>query len=305
MPFVQKFNNIISRLQSIERELERTRMAIAQSRIYTYAGMTPVEDLALVEFQVFSQWGEDGIIQYLIAKVPIEEKVFVEFGVQDYRESNTRFLLMNNNWKGLILDQSEEYIDYIRSQSYFWRYDLDAKCAFIDAENIKSLIANSNIKGDIGLLSIDVDGNDYWIWKAIDNIVPRIVVIEYNSVFGNERAVTIPYNPQFSRSQAHYSNLYFGASLPAMCLLAKEKGYVFAGSNSNGSNAFFVRQDLANNIIPTEAKRGFVESKVRESRDETGKRTYLSGKERLDIIANMELIDVTTGKSFLVKDLSN
>lgn len=148
--------------------------------------------LRRAEFQVSSQWGEDGIIQFLIRRVAIPRPVFVEFGVQDYRESNTRFLLQNDNWSGLVLDNSPQNIAAIRSDPIYWRHNLKAEHAFVTRENINSLIANQGIIGDIGLLSIDIDGNDYWVWEAIDGISPRIVLIEYNSLFGRHAEVTIP-----------------------------------------------------------------------------------------------------------------
>jgi len=135
---------------------------------------------------------------------------------------------MNNNWKGLIFDGSEQNIKQIKQNSFFWKYDLTACQAFITAENISPHIEN-NFIGEIGILSIDIDGNDYWVWKAIDGVEPDIVIVEYNSVFAKERAITIPYDPQFNRTLAHYSNLYFGASLKALNSLVYEKGYFLAG----------------------------------------------------------------------------
>jgi len=116
---------------------------------------------------VFSQWGEDGIIQYLISRLPWKIRFFVEFGVQDYSESNTRFLLVNDNWTGLVIDSSSESIKHIRSQEYYWKYDLTAVCDFVTIDNINKLIMGAGITGSIGILSIDIDGNDYWIWNAI------------------------------------------------------------------------------------------------------------------------------------------
>lgn len=294
---------VLSAMKRLEGEIEVNRILLAQSRIREFNQIARLDRLSDSEFKVFSQWGEDGIIQYLLSKVPVVNDVFVEFGVQDYTESNTRFLLVNNNWKGLIIDSSNRNIQTIRSRPDYWRHDLTAVCEFITRENINTLIQDAGITGDIGLLSIDIDGNDYWVWQAINIISPRIVVIEYNSTFGNRQAVAIPYNPRFDRTLAHYSNLYFGASLLAICKLAEEKGYVFAGSNSIGSNAFFVRKDVAGNVTSIEPQRGFIESKLRESRDQQGKLTFLSGKERLAMVANMELVDVSSGKILLVRDL--
>jgi len=265
-------------------------------------GIQKAASLSEAEFKVFSQWGEDGIIQFLIQRLEIPHKVFVEFGVEDYTEANTRFLLMNNNWSGLVIDSSRGNINFIKRDDIYWRYDLKAVCSFITRENISQLI-NENIKEkDIGLLSIDIDGNDYWVWKAITAVSPRIVICEYNGIFGCERFVTVPYEAGFNRSKKHYSNLYWGASLPALCLLAGEKGYLFVGCNSNGNNAFFVRKDICP-FASVNYKDGFVMPKSRESRNRRRKLTYLSGIERAKEISLMEVFDLKSGKNVLIKDI--
>ena len=98
-----------------------------------------INNIRDAEFKVFSQWGEDGIIQWIISKIPFIPPTFIEFGVEDYRESNTRFLLMHNNWKGLVIDGSEENVKKIKTSSWFWRYDLTALYAFITKKNINEL----------------------------------------------------------------------------------------------------------------------------------------------------------------------
>lgn len=242
------------------------------------------------EFRVCSQWGQDGIIQYLIDRVPIAQRAFVEFGVQNYHESSTRFLLMHDNWSGLIIDGDPDNIASIARESYHWQHDLTALNAFITRENINELLAR-RFTGDIGLLVVDIDGNDYWVWEAIEVVRPRIVVCEYNSVFGPERAVTMPYRPDFTRTAAHHSNLYFGASLAALHRLARKKGYVFAGCNSHGNDAFFVRADVARNVPEVTLAAGYVESKFRESRGPDGSLTHLSGSARFDAIAHLDVFD--------------
>jgi hypothetical protein len=165
------------------------------------------------------------------------------------------------------------------------------------------LIENAGINGSIGILSIDIDGNDYWIWKAISVISPQIVIIEYNSSFGNQHAVTIPYQPDFSRGTAHYSHLYYGVSLPALCNLASQKGYIYAGSNSAGSNAFFVRKDSASNIKECDFQKNFRPSKFRESRDENGNLSFASGDHKLELIKNMVLLDIDSDQALQIKDI--
>ena len=115
--------------------------------------------------------------------------------------------------------------------------------AFVTRDNINALIVWQGIASEIGLLSIDLDGNDYWVWRAIDVVSPAIVVVEYNHRFGRDLAVTIPYDENFKRG-GRYPVYYFGASLKALCLLGGRKGYAFVGCNSAGNNAFFVRKDL-------------------------------------------------------------
>ena len=255
------------------------------------------------EFKVFSQWGDDGIIQYLVHHLEIEPQTFIEFGVQDYRESNTRFLLMNNNWTGLVMDGGKESIDYIMKDRLYWRHDLTAVCAFVDRENINKIFVENGFDGEIGILSIDIDGNDYWIWDAINVVDPVLVIIEYNSFFGDQCAITIPYDPKFIRTQAHYSNLYWGASLKALCLLAEKKGYGFVGSNSNGNNAYFVRKDIIGELRTLSAQQGYVRAKYRESRDREGRLTYISGDERLKVIGDMPVYDVERDMTVRIKEL--
>ncbi|MBT1062886.1 hypothetical protein KJY73_04830 [Bowmanella sp. Y26] len=247
-----------------------------------------------VEFRVFSQFGEDGIIQYLIKKtnIKVEERIFIEFGVENYLESNTRFLLMNNNWRGLVFDGSPKNIESIKSQDYYWRHDLTAKSAWITRDNINELLTENGFGGDIGILSIDIDGNDYWVWEEISCVNPVIVITEWNSVFGAEKCISIPYDAEFNRSTAHHSNLFYGASISALSFLAEKKGYSLVGSNSAGNNLFFVRNDRLNGLKEVSIEEAYIESKIRESRDKEGKLSYLSGKSRIDEIRGMVVTDV-------------
>ncbi len=246
------------------------------------------------EFKVYSQWGEDGIIQMLLRHVKIENKIFIEFGVENYTESNTRFLLINNNWSGLVIDGNPENIEFIKNDRIFWQYKLNVECSFITREDINALFEANGITGEIGILSIDIDGNDYWVWEAINSVDPAIVVVEYNARFGAEKAVTVPYDQGFVRSKAHYSMIYYGASLRALWLLACKKGYAFVGCNSAGNNAFFVRRDLmGEGVKELSPEEGFVINQFREARDESGSLTYLSPQEELKLLQSLPLIDVS------------
>jgi len=261
-----------------------------------------IESLDEVEFQVFSQRGEDGIIQYIINKIDIPNKIFVEFGVETYTESNTRFLLINNNWSGLVIDGNEKNIKFIKSDFIHWKYDLTAVNSFITKDNINQLISNYTKIEDIGLLSIDIDGNDYFVFEAIDCIKPRVVVCEYNSIFGPEKKLSIPYEENFVRSNAHFSELYFGASLNAFCHLAEKKGYDFIGTTKAGVNAYFVRKDISSPFKKFNSLNGYNESGNRDSRDSKGNLTFLRHKKRLDNIKEMKLVDVVNNKTDFIKN---
>lgn len=288
-------------------EQEKCLMLAGGTRSSEVRKMGQLTKLSDAEFSVYSQWGEDGIIQYLISHLPIENQIFIEFGVQDYTESNTRFLLKQDNWSGLVMDGSDTYINVIRNDNLYWRHDLTAIRAFITKENINELISKYTKEEDIGLLSIDIDGNDYWVWKSIECVKPRIVVCEYNSLFGPELAVSVPYNPNFVRSMAHYSNIYYGASLKALNILAEQKGYVFIGTNSAGNNAFYVRLDVLSdpsctiNISNSE----FNEAKFRETRTLEGELSFIGRNEKLKLIRHLSLVDILTNRTKSIEEFFN
>lgn len=281
-------------LQKQKRREANQRALLGRMLAWQVRERESIDGFTDVEFSVFSQWGDDGIIQWLIHRLSGIDETFVEFGVENYEEANTRFLLLNNNWRGLVMDGSQRNISAIRRDLISWRHDLQATCAFVTAENINQLLLEHGFEGDIGLLHIDIDGNDYWVWKSATAVSPAIAILEYNSVFGSDRAITIPYDPKFSRG-GRISNLYFGASLLALCDLAAAKGYDFVGSNSAGNNAFFVRSDLNHGLKPLTAAEGYVTSRFSESTDRWGRLTFLRGAQRLESLAGYTVVNTRTG----------
>ncbi|HEY9876758.1 MAG TPA: hypothetical protein V6D12_25260 [Candidatus Obscuribacterales bacterium] len=310
MKILNKIKGIVIGLLNVYDEIKIMKQKIdllqkSVGRVESYQKLSEdSNDIHKNEFQVYSQWGEDGIIQFLINKVPIEGKIFVEFGVENYLESNTRFLLQNNNWAGLVIDSLPENIKYIKNDQIYWRYKLKAECSFIDKDNINSILRKSGISGDIGLLSIDIDGNDYWVWEAIECVNPRIVICEYNSTFGYKRKVVIPYDKNFEISKAHFSYLYYGASIAALTDLAKKKGYELVGSNSNGCNVFFVRKDLVGDLPIYSVEQAYIKAKFRNSRDEDGNLSFLDFEQRLNQISELPLYDLDLGVIIKVEELS-
>jgi hypothetical protein len=272
-------------------------MRIAQGRILVELNRTKVSPrLREYEFKVFSQWGEDGIIQRLITTVPIANTTFIEFGVEDFSESNCRFLMINDHWRGFVLDRSQRGIAKLHSAEWLWKYDLRAKCAIVTRDNLNELLRASGFDRDLGILSIDVDGIDYWLLEALDAFAPRILIMEYNSLFGEARKISVPYDASFSRREKHYSALYFGASLPALAHLADKKGYSLVGTESTGTNAFFVRTDLlGTDVKALSIGEAFVESRVRQSRDREGRLDYRAADARFAAIKGLPVVNVETG----------
>jgi hypothetical protein len=253
------------------------------------------KDLRDYEYSIFSQWGEDGIIQRLINVVPVVNKTFIEFGVEAFFESNCRYLLMKDNWSGFVMDGSLDNICRLKASYFYWKYDLVAISAFITRENINDLLAMSGFSQDLGILSIDLDGNDYHILQAIQSFRPRLLICEYNAVFGPVRKISIPYEASFVRRAEQHSNLYWGASLAAVTHLAGARGYSLVGLNSANSNAFFVRRDLLNNQLSVmDPSDGFSQSQSRESRDDKGNLSYVPGDHRLKLIQGLPVINIET-----------
>ena len=299
MSFITKILKKIKYLTKADifsEESEKHKVLLAQNIAISKNQLTSIDDFRDVEFSCFSQWGEDGIINWLVSKLPTIPKKFIEFGVGNYKESNTRLLLQLHNWQGLVIDSSYKYIQNIKSQEISWRHQLESVCAHISKDNINQLLENKEMNSDIGLLSIDIDGNDYYVWQSIQIIKPIIVIVEYNAVLGDLHPITIPYKSDFFRTKAHSSNLYFGASLKALITLGKKKGYTFVGTNTNGVNAFFIRDDFAPMITSLISSISAYPSLSREARNADGKLNFISGLERLEIIRDCKILNLETNE---------
>lgn len=195
------------------------------------------------EYQVLSQFGEDGILNEIFKRIGATSHYFVEFGVGNGMENNSASLLLQG-WKGLWIEADDDSAAFIRQhfRAPIARGQLTLLQSFVDKDNIESLFAKAGVPAEFDLLSIDIDGNDYWIWKAIRNYRPRVVVVEYNATFGPGISWVMPYNATHRFDDTNY----FGASLKAFEQLFHETGYRLVGCGFAGINAFFVREDLVN-----------------------------------------------------------
>jgi hypothetical protein len=290
----------LPRLLKLDRHIDAIK--INQGRILTQMQRPDAtRPLWQHEFKVFSQWGEDGIIQFLVNHLEIANRTFIEFGVEDFAESNCRFLLMKDYWSGFVIDGSEKNIARLRASYFFWQHQLTPKASFITRENVAALLDESGFDKELGILSVDIDGVDYHVLEALGQWRPAILIVEYNEAFGTQRPVTVPYDPMFVRQKKHVSNQYWGANLPAFCHLASQRSYALVGVNGVASNAFFVRRDLLNEHVREVSLHSCSrQANFRDSRGANGELTFLSGSSRALAMADMPVVDVATGDCLTV-----
>lgn len=214
---------------------------------YLYANKKYTDSKRVAHFarKFYSMAGEDGIIREICRRIGVtDDGYFVEFGV-DYHglENNTLYLLLKG-WKGLWIEAAPS-INEAAEKSFRHHIDsgrLTLLNERVNAETIESLFKRGGVPAEPDVLSIDIDGNDYWVWQAITNYRPKVVVVEYNAVLGDDVAVVMPYKT----GHAWEGSYYMGASLKALEKLGREKGYSLVGCDFHGVNAYFVRSDLIN-----------------------------------------------------------
>lgn len=200
------------------------------------------------EFGIYSQGGEDGIIAEIFKRIGLTNKFFIEFGVSNGLENNTAALLLQG-WQGVWLEGSLKFYKSILQtfSSVISSQQLQVRNAFVSRENIETLLMEAGAPAEPDLLSIDIDGNDYWIWQTITKFRPQVVVIEYNAFFGP----TVPWIMEYDANHIWDRSTHYGASLKALEKLGRDKGYSLVACNFTGHNAFFVRDDLVSDKFLT------------------------------------------------------
>jgi len=261
--FDVKFKKLDRRLDRIERKLDsldkiwlRTRhvepavQAVLRSQYLDADSLPYPERLIAKRFRLSSQNQEDGITAALLADAGIVTRRFVEIG-SGLSGGNSAFLAHEWGWAGLMVDGDKPRMEQVGRRFP----SVTSVGAWVTRENLNDLIASNGFSGEIDFFSLDLDGIDYWAWESMTACSPRVVVLEYNSMFGPDRAVTVPYDPQFSRDRYH--TMYYGASLAALTRLSATKGYRLVAGEPAGVNAFFLRNDLAPQIPACEPRRAF------------------------------------------------
>lgn len=228
---------------------------IGQRQLFlSYAKMAKANELPGIKqagFRVFSQFEEDGKLLYIFSILGMNKKQFIEIGSDDGVNSNSANLYFNFGWRGLFIDGNPKSIDrgkyFYSKYPHPWFHAPKFICEKVKRENVNHLIESAGIQGEIGLLSIDIDGNDYWVWDALTIVSPQVVIIETHVEFGMNNIV-VPYDSNYVYPGKH--PIYHGASPIAMKKLAEKKGYRLVGANDLGFNFIFVRNDLAADLIP-------------------------------------------------------
>ncbi len=202
-------------------------------------------------YRVYSQFEEDGKLLFIFSVIGMKHKIFVEIGSDDGVNSNSANLYFNFGWHGLFIDGNPKSIKrgvkFFNKYPHPWYYKPKFICDKVTRENVNELIESAGYRGKIGLLSIDIDGNDYWVWDAITVIDPQVVIIETHNEFGMNNIV-VPYDPKYFYPGKH--PIYHGASPVAMNRLANKKGYRLVGANELGFNFIFVKNGLADKELP-------------------------------------------------------
>ncbi len=206
-----------------------------------------------VELRAFSQNGEDGILLYLFSLIGFTNRRAVEICAGDGVECNTANLIVNHGFRALLLDGDANHVAHgeaFYAQCRDTCYDPPVFLhRWVTRANVNAMVGEQGFDGPIDLLSLDLDGVDYWIWQALDCVEPRVVVLEYQPVWGPEHAVTVPYRDDFALDFSRQP-FYCGASLAAFVKLGRAKGYRLVGCNRQQFNAFFLRAGVGEDVFP-------------------------------------------------------
>ncbi len=287
----------------ITNEIERRfvdpqRLLMAQAALSTRRGaQRQYRDLWDLELKVFSQFGEDGILDFLCDELNLAKPRVLEVGAGDFSECNSRFLAEIRGASVFAVDSAPGLMDGIRRGPLAWRTSLWGRQTWVTPDNIGDLVREArDLMCQVDVFSLDVDGNDYWILEKAPLEDVSIVVVEYNPLFGASRAISVPQNDNFDRTKAHFSWLYYGASLRAHIELLEAAGFTFVGTNRAGNNAFFVRADQAGQIhleLPDTSGSSdlsrYTDWRVREARDEHGRLSYKSASEARKLIQGLPM----------------
>lgn len=255
---VDRLTALVERLASAQKQDAKWRVifrrqltALVRNLYLTDAEIPNPNWLNARRFRLHSQNEEDGIILALLKAAGVRDRRFVEIGCGG-TGGNSATLAYDFGWNGLMVDASKRGTEVAR-ELFKANAGVVVMRALVTTDNINDLLREHGFAGEVDLMSIDVDSNDYWLWDALQVCSPRILVMEYNALFGPERALTLPNAPRPKGAPKAYS----GASLVALEKLARRKGYRLVLCEDAGVNAFFLRNDVAASIPGRTAAQAF------------------------------------------------
>jgi hypothetical protein len=304
--YAQSLARNVNSLQGSQRkndiDLGRLRSSLGHlhSRL-SQANIHKIEWLWDAEYSVYSQWGEDGILDYLCSALEIDRPHYLDFGAGDVCISNGRWLLQSRGGAGVFVDARNDLSQTLAQSELGTFTDSSSIQSFLDYENSPSILKESNerLGGVVDVFSIDLDGQDYWVLNSLLELNSKVIVVEYQAYLGPSLAITVPQSKVFDRTSAHFSWIYYGASLAAFSHLLSERGYALIGSNRQRTNAFFVRKDLVGNSplsgIKVPSLESLCDSRGGESRNRSGELVGVQGFDRRELIRDTSWTDVKTG----------
>jgi hypothetical protein len=256
-----------------------------------------IKDLRQAELKVFSQNGEDGILDFLIERIAIQKPTMLEIGSGNFFECNSRFLNHLRNSSVYLVDAN---IDELTFKKNFRQRIVNSSIflseIWVSKENIRNVVDDAvKLLGTINILSVDLDGNDYWIVEAMGTMNLDIIIVEYNPILSVVEPVSTIYDPNFNRADKHYSFKYYGASLESFIEYFKINGFIFVGTTSQGTNAFFVNMKYSA-IFSGLGKDSNVYKNIssHESRDETGELSFIDSHSERNLIGDLKVINTVT-----------
>lgn len=287
-------------------EISNFKFALGQSAILaSRQSYFKVKNLWDAEVKVYSQWGEDGILDYICELIELAKPRVLEIGAGNFLECNSRFIAEFRNASVVAVDARADLLN-APLHSLKWKNHIELVNEWITPDNINSIIefAEQNMNS-VDIFSLDLDGNDYWILESANLSQFKIVVVEYNALFGSSHEVTVPRNDRFERHKQHASGLYYGASLKAFVELLEHKGFIFIGTNRSCVNAFFIKKNLRSKFetLKIHDLDKYVDSTIRESRDSFGKLSFLAGIDRNIAIESLPLWNIASQGMINVRDV--
>ncbi len=287
-------------------EISNFKFALGQSAILaSRQSYFKVKNLWDAEVKVYSQWGEDGILDYICELIELAKPRVLEIGAGNFVECNSRFIAEFRNASVVAVDARADLLN-ASLHSLKWKNHIELVNEWITPNNINSIIefAEQNMNS-VDIFSLDLDGNDYWSLESANLSQFKIVVVEYNALFGSSYEVTVPRNDRFERHKQHASGLYYGASLKAFVELLEHKEFIFIGTNRSCVNAFFIKKNLRSKFetLKIHDLDKYVDSTIRESRDSFGKLSFLAGIDRNIAIESLPLWNIASQEMINVRDV--